>query len=171
MPPSPRLRRLVLYAAALLGAAAGVVLISLNQGEPTRIDTKPAHSAAQLRGIGQALLLYADNAGGTLPGPEEDWVADLIESGFTPAEMFVTPDAIELDVISYFYVPSDHITWEATTVLAYEMPGLRDAGAYILYHDLHLEFVPPSEAARIIASLTLPDGTSWQPHLHPRKAP
>jgi hypothetical protein len=163
------LPRLWVAAALLvLGCVAVVVIVSVRQG---RVNERSQKSASQIRGIGQALILWAENNRRDLPSPEEDWVGLLTQSQFAPTEMFISPDATDTKTISYFYVPGVQPFASPERVLVYEMPGLRHDGVWILYGDMAVDLVASDEAERIIATLTLPDGTPWQPHLSPRKAP
>lgn len=168
---------------AIAGIAVGgvatllmIVTIPLLIGLTLPALAKARHSAerlkasAGLRSIGQALSAYAIDNQNTFPETADGWKQRLIDGGYLPAEWFVSPrsDGIGED---YFYVPGARIDYNALAVLVYEDPALDANGTLACFRDMHVEYLSPTDATRILSGLTLPDGTPWAPHLSPSERP
>lgn len=123
--------------------------------------------ATNLRMISQVMVLY-EQSYGELP-PADDWVNVLIAEGLVPREAFVCPDSTDPSVVSYHFVPTDQVTWDAQDVLVYEWPAHHTDGANVGYADTRVVVEPEARLEMILHGLTLPDGT--KPHERPMPAP
>ena len=73
-----------LYGIGVAGVMAGTLLPALSKARESAMQLK---SATQCRGIGQAMILYAQNNGDRYPTD----IQQLIDEGLIPAEMTVSP--------------------------------------------------------------------------------
>ena len=141
-----------------------ILLPSLNRARETANRVK---CASNMRMIGQALLLYANQNHGAYPPKLED----LITSQLVDGEPFVCPSsgdtvapgsgnaqAANLSAgghLSYVYIgqklsPSS----PADQVLVYELPSNHNKdGGNFLFADGHVEFFGGSDAQKMIANL------------------
>lgn len=141
----------------------GIMLPALGKARASALDLK---TSANIRAMCQAVVVYSDSHSGAFPDNADTWEQTLVDSGYLTADMFVSPrsDGIGKD---FFYVPGLTNNFDATQVVVYEDPSLDPDETLIGYADCHIENVPQAEALRILAGLTLPDGTPWTPHLDP----
>lgn len=121
--------------------------------------------SAQLRGIGQALYIYAqDEPDGLFPERGCDWVARL--STNTLPRQFICPSDYQTARSSYYYVPGYGTKSDPRQIILYERLDIHSGeGGNILYQDSHVSFVKSPEFEEAIDAITLPDGTPWTPHL------
>ena len=127
--------------------------------------------ASNLRQIGQAMLLYANDHGGRYP----DRLEELLFSVAIESSCFVCPGSDDAPAtgpttraisdaianggrVSYIYLGKDHNANTVTVnmVMAYEGRGnhtSRIAGINVLFGDGHVEFVNEVQASRLIAKL------------------
>jgi prepilin-type processing-associated H-X9-DG protein len=147
----------------ILPCMLAVMLPSLSRARETANRIK---CASNMRQIGQALLLYANNNHGQYPPRLEDVLLD----GNVVPQVFVCPTTNDTPAPgttvqqqaaalsaggheSYIYVPNLNSSVSPDTVLLYEPPTNHGSGSNILFGDGHVEFDPQTRAAAIIAEL------------------
>lgn len=154
----------VLLMVPCLALLAGVMLPALGKA---RQSARMIKSSAQLRGIGQGLMLYAMNNQDSIPEAGADLSVRLRE--FVDPTMFDAPEATS-GMISYYYVPIGkmNMTGTSTTgpaVILYENPNLAGRRMFnVAYADGSVQVYGVQEFEQIIGNITLPDGTRWAPH-------
>ena len=151
---------------AYLSLIAAVMVPSLSRARETSNRVK---CASNMRQIGQAILIYANNNQGNYPQrPEQLLLAQSITS-----HVFVCPStaqtpapgatpAAQAQVLStgphqsYAYVGAGlDFTADAETVVLYEpVTNHLGDGANVLFGDGHVEFVSGARAAKLIADAT-----------------
>ena len=157
----------------------GVVLVGLPCGAlfvgimlpalgAARQSARQVLSESNLRMIHQSMVAYAQNNGDAYP-PAEGWADLLVDGGWLPAPMPVSPvsDGVGPD---YFYVPGALTVWTADTsrrILLYEDPAHHTDGVLVLFVDGSIEMVPHAEFERLISGIVLPDGTVYEPEHGP----
>ena len=130
-------------AVAAYGVALGtsIMLPSLARA---RFLAKRAVSSANLRGIGQGCLIYANDNQERLPGSLEE----LIETGMITRDMLTSPSDPD-GVVSYVYITGHTASAQFYNVVAYER--IRDdEGTNVLFMDGHVEFLRPDEFKRVV---------------------
>ena len=139
----------------------GIMLPALGQARQSAMRLQ---SSAQIRQISMALSSYASEHDGKYPESADGWQELLISRGMVTADMFTSPrtDGIGED---YFYVPGATDDFDSTGLLVYEDPAIDPDATLIGFRDMHVDNLPQAEALRILAGLTLPDGTPYAPHL------
>ena len=136
---------------------AGVLLPSLNRA---REQANRIKSASNLRQIGMAAFIYANDNRGAFPPDLAGTMTDLsLEVYVSPRTGTSLPQGLEGDELKtwinessdYVYLGAGKTSREpATVVIAYErQDGLTD-GINILYADGHVEFVEMGRAQQII---------------------
>ncbi len=127
----------------------GIFLPALGKARQAAQQIK---SSTQLRMIGQALAIYAQNNRDHFPEAGADWKARLISNGSVSAEMFEAPGAAPGQE-SYFYNPAAK-SMNATSILVYENPDLwRGRGMNVVFGDNHVEWVAGDQYRRLIQTL------------------
>ena len=154
-----------LVVAAILIVSSSVVI-----SKYTVRDGWDSICVANLRGIGQALYVYArDDSRGMFPDESLDWKKILLDENNVAANQFRCPFSTS-DEASYFYVPGYGTSSDYHQVIAYEYPIHRGGvGGQVLFQDGHVELVRAPNYQTLINSLKLPDGRPWAPHLATKK--
>jgi len=155
----------ILVSILVIPLLIGIMLPAFAQA---RESAQRLKASADMRQMSHALVEIANNNNGQFPDSADGWQQRLIDTGFVTPDMFVSPrtDGVGDD---YFYVPGYTDDFDATGVLIYEDPDLDPDGTLIGYRDSHVEYVPQTQATRILSALTLPDGTPYAPHDEDRK--
>jgi prepilin-type processing-associated H-X9-DG protein len=123
--------------------------------------------AANMRGIGQSMYIYAQD-GGMFPEEGADWQGRLVGAGLTMPQQFLCPSDSLVSGSSYYYVPGYGVESDPEQVILYEDPAIHGGeGGNILTQDGHVGFVRSPRYEEMIDSITLPDGTPWAPHKGP----
>jgi prepilin-type processing-associated H-X9-DG protein len=142
----------------------GILLPSLNRARETANRVK---CASNMRQIGQALLLYANDNHGQYPPRLEDLVLNenILSSTFVcpssndSAAPGSTPQAMAASLSSgghesYIYVPNLNSAVSSDTVVLYEpLTDHNNAGMNVLFGDGHVEFDTRQTASGMIAEL------------------
>jgi prepilin-type processing-associated H-X9-DG protein len=127
-------------------------------------------AASQLRVVATSMVIYAQDNKGSLPTPDMDWQAVLVNNGSLASNSLTSPRAENSTAPSYFIVPGwnlDTVQNPASFIIAYENPTFftRDTERVnIAYADGSVQQIPLPQATKLIDALTLPDGTPWAPH-------
>ncbi len=133
----------------------------------TRELSKRTVCAASMRGIGQAMYIYAED-GGMFPEKGADWQGRLLAAGSTAPGQFLCPSDTLVSGSSFYYVPGYGVESDPKQVIMYEDPAIHGGeGGNILTQDGHVGFVRSPRYGEMIDSITLPDGTPWTPHKDP----
>jgi prepilin-type processing-associated H-X9-DG protein len=120
--------------------------------------------AANMRGIGQALLIYAQDDG-MFPEKGADWQARLVNAGIVMPTQFLCPSDTRVSGSLFYYVPGYGDDSDPAQIILYEDPTIHGGeGGNILYQDGHVAFVKSPQYEKEINAITLPDGTPWAPH-------
>ena len=116
--------------------------------------------SANLRGIGQAMYLYAvDEDDGAFP----DDINKVIKAGNATPKQFNCPSDIST-ASSYHYVPGYGTNSDPTQIIMDEDPSIHGGeGGNVLYQDTHVTFVKSPQLEQLIDAITLPDGTPYTP--------
>lgn len=122
-----------------VGATALGVSILLPSLTRARELAKRAVSAANLRGIGQACLIYASDHADRFPPSLEA----LVKEGLVSPQMLQSPLDPE-ETVSYVYVAGQTVADDALNVLAYERLRTKE-GTNVLFLDGHVEFMKAAE--------------------------
>ena len=137
--------------AGLILSAVGLVFGCLSVGillpalGKARQSARQIKSSTQMRGIGQALIMYAQNNQDMFPEAGSDWQKRVVDSGFVTDEMFTAPHAKPGDT-SYFYVPGGKNDFDATQVLLIENPEFyRGRGGNIMFEDNMVQYLEGDE--------------------------
>jgi len=133
--------------------------------------SKRSVCAANMKGIGQALYIYAqDEPKGMFPEAGADWMGRLINAGNTTPKQFVCPSTADtLGDCSYIYVPGYGVNGDPKQIIVYEpIENHGGEGGNILYLDGHVQFVKSPQYEQAIAAIKLPGGKPWRP---PERAP
>jgi predicted Zn finger-like uncharacterized protein/prepilin-type processing-associated H-X9-DG protein len=154
----------LVLSACMLPLMISIMLPSLNRARETANRVK---CASNMRQIGQALLLYANDNQGQFP-PK---LADLLLAGNITPSVFVCPDsndtpspgatpAAQAAALSsgghesYVYIPNLSTSASADTIVLYEpLSDHNGAGMNVLFGDGHVEFDTKVQAARMIAEI------------------
>jgi prepilin-type processing-associated H-X9-DG protein len=127
-------------------AAGGALTVSVLLPSLARARqlAKDAVSAANLRGIGAALLIHANDHDEKFPANLED----LLESGMVTPNMLRAPRDPDPDGKSYVYIGGQSMQADPRNVLAYERFASDDK-IHVLFLDGHVErmAVPQAHAA------------------------
>lgn len=139
----------------------GILLPALGQA---RQSAQRLQDSADLRMMAEELTVYAIEQDDQYPETADGWQELLISRGMVTADMFTSArtDGIGAD---YFFVPGATVDFDSTGVLVYQDPAIDPDATLIGFRDAHIENIPQAEALRILAGLTLPDGTPYVPHL------
>lgn len=135
--------------ATSLGSTAVAMSILLPSLQRARELSKRAVSAANLRGIGQACMIYANDNDDRFP-PDLDTV---VQGGFVTEIQLRAPtdDAWQPGGCSYVYVAGQSMASDPRNVLAYERPDVNDGeGANVLFVDGHVEFMRVDSINQVI---------------------
>jgi prepilin-type processing-associated H-X9-DG protein len=117
---------------ATVALTTSILLPSLSRA---REIAKRAVSAANLRGIGQACFIYANEHDGRFP-PQ---LADLLPDGRITEKMLHSPRD-DLPDVSYVYIAGQKFESRPTNILAYERL-IGDEGTNVLFIDGHVEWM------------------------------
>lgn len=114
-------------------------------------------SAARLRGIAQALYMYASDNGGKLPPPGEGWIDYLYKAQYIDQGMF-TPAIGKGGPMPYRYVPPVSGTLDTSNpdgvLIAHEDPAMWGGiGANVAYADTQVKWLDREEFARLLADV------------------
>jgi prepilin-type processing-associated H-X9-DG protein len=149
---------LVLGATASLGSLAPL---------PSLGCTAANRCASNLRTIGQAIMLYANEHAGHLPADfaevlsTQDVTAAIFICDYTtdtpttrPQERVTSAD-LQGGHCSYIYLAKGRLpaTMPATFIMACEPLGHHPDGTSFLYGDGHVDFVPTAKAMKVLAEL------------------
>lgn len=125
-----------------IATTATLVSVLLPSLSRARELSKRTVCAANMRGIGQAMYIHAQDGERFPP----DFETLIKENNATPRQ-FVCPssDATEGDLNAcYIYVTGQTISDAPDNVLVYEKPGChQNEGGNVLFQDSHVEFVKP----------------------------
>jgi prepilin-type processing-associated H-X9-DG protein len=157
------------------GCMASILLPSLNRAREAAQRVK---CASNLRQVGQAIHMYANENGGTFP----DTLDRVLATQDLTADVYVCPSSSDTPApganaqaqaaalskgghLSYVYVGKGMTSQILTspnagrTVLAYEpMTNHRNDGCNILFADGRVQFVPAAQAQALIAGAGKPGG-------------
>ncbi|MFQ5412510.1 MAG: DUF4190 domain-containing protein [Phycisphaerae bacterium] len=126
-----------------------------------RNQAKRTVCAANLRGLGQAMYLYAQ---GEPNGEFPDNVGKLVAAGLATTKQFNCPSDISGQG-SYYYVPGYGTSSDPEQIIMYEDPRIHAGeGINVLYQDGHVVWLTPPQLQRDLSEITLPDGTPYAPH-------
>jgi prepilin-type processing-associated H-X9-DG protein len=140
------------------GCMLSILLPSLNRARETANRVK---CAANLKAVGSALLLYANENRGSYP-PNFQTLIDTQDITF---DSFVCPSSSDQRAnqmsdlstpghLSYVYVPGMTIRASAQHVIVYErITDHNQAGANFLFGDGHVEWLARQQAQSVIAQL------------------
>jgi prepilin-type processing-associated H-X9-DG protein len=135
-----------------------ILLPSLNRA---REQANRIKCASNMRQIGQAIQIYANENKGQFP-PDLD---TLLKQGDLTSEVFIcpsssderAPDGTSLTVaghLSFVYVPGQNYKAGAYSVLLYEpLTNHNNDGINVLFGDGHVDFVPRAKAQPMIAEV------------------
>jgi predicted Zn finger-like uncharacterized protein/prepilin-type processing-associated H-X9-DG protein len=150
--------------ACMLPLMLSILLPSLNRARETANRVK---CASNMRQIGQALLLYANDNQGQYPPKLEN----LLLAGNITSNVFVCPDSTDTPAPgatpaaqaaalssggheSYVYIPNLNTSASAETIVLYEpLTDHKAEGMNVLFGDGHVEFDGKAQAARMIAEI------------------
>ncbi len=141
--PSP-----ILSGYANTATAAMVVSIALPSLSRARELSKRTVCAANLRGIGQAMYIYAQDDNKFPPDLDA-----VVKANYSTPRQFICPSttATEADGLDacYVYIPGQSNDSNPTNVLLYEKPENHGGeGSNVLFVDGHVEFLPNGEVER-----------------------
>ncbi|MBN2562994.1 MAG: DUF4190 domain-containing protein [Phycisphaerae bacterium] len=124
---------------------------------------------ANMRGIGQALYIYANNdPDGMFPEEGANWQARLVSAALVTPTQFSCPSDTRASISSYYYVPGYGMKSDPAQIILYEDPSIHGGeGGNVLYQDGHVAFEKSPTFDELIDSITLPDGRLWAPHKAP----
>jgi hypothetical protein len=130
-----------------------------------REQAKRTVCSANLRGIGQALYIYAQSErDGAFPEKGADWMARLTSNGNTTSRQFICPSTIATGGTTYHYVPGYTTNSKPTQILVYEDPAAHQGeGGTVLYQDGHVPWLPLAQPRKEIAAIRLPNGSPYTP--------
>jgi prepilin-type processing-associated H-X9-DG protein len=132
----------VLTSVAVASLTTSVLLPSMARA---REIAKRAVSASNLRGIGQGVLIYANDHGDKFP-PD---LRALVAGGMVTEQMLQSPRDPVDEANSYTYIAGQKMGDDPRNVLAYErFQG--DEGTNLLFLDGHVEWQKLDEARRMI---------------------
>jgi prepilin-type processing-associated H-X9-DG protein len=155
--------RLIGYAAigiVLLGLTFLALLFASRSGKTL---SRRMACASNLRGIGNALYIYARD-GGAFPEREDDWSNRLMLARDIVPKQLLCPD-IQIGQTSYYYVPGYTMNSDPNQVLVYENPANNSGkGGNVLFVDGRVWFVAEPAYSKLISSIKLPNGKPFAPH-------
>lgn len=129
-----------------IATTATLVSVLLPSLSRARELSKRTVCAANMRGIGQAMYIYAQDYDDFRFAPDFE---ALIKANNTTPKQFICPssDAEVGDLHAcYEYIPGQTANDEPTNVLIYEKKGChQNEGGNVLFQDAHVEFVKPYE--------------------------
>ncbi|MCK6484060.1 MAG: hypothetical protein L6R00_08005 [Phycisphaerae bacterium] len=106
--------------------------------------------ASNLRGIGQALYVYAQD-GGVFPESEADWVDRLLAANSVTPKALLCPAAGDTAGCSYRYVPGAGPNSPPYQIVAYEKPSNHGGeGGHVLYADGRVEFLSADDLLAVV---------------------
>ena len=124
----------------ILPLMISILLPSLSRA---REMSKRLVCAANLKGLGTSMLIYAHEGSGELP---EDWDL-LVSEGEVSAQQFVCPSsgaAVGDLHACYEYIPGQTTRDDPRNVVAYDKPDNHDGeGGNVLFLDGHVDFIRP----------------------------
>lgn len=151
IPPAPKktswaplLIVLLVVGVLVIGLLVSILLPSLSRA---RELSKRTVCAANLRGIGQAMYIYAQSEpDGAFP----DDIQKVLSSGFTTPKQFVCPSSLG-GIQSYYYVPGQTTNSAPNGVLLFEDPANHNGeGGNVLYQDGHVQFIKGQQFQSIV---------------------
>jgi len=128
-------------AVAVVALAVSILLPSLTRA---RELAKRAVSAANLRGIGVGMHIYANDHQERFP----ESLHELIEVGHITHEMLTSPRDRE-DAMSYVYITGQSAVNDVRNVVVYERI-IGDEGTNVLFLDAHVEWMKLNEFKRAL---------------------
>jgi prepilin-type processing-associated H-X9-DG protein len=173
-PPTPAPRHRVIFWIVATLAAVGVVALAISCLLPTLVIDRDVSSrvksAANLRSIGQAILMYCNDNNGDYP----DSFATVLTNTDITSGIFVNPSSNDSPApgpttrdyvnqlnpdsgyCSYIYMGRglNAKTVSPDTIVAREVLLHPTDGANMLFADGHVEYVDPAHTATIIAKET-----------------
>lgn len=142
-------------------STALLVSILLPALSSAREQSKRLVCSAHLRGIGQAMYIYAQ---GEPDGAFPDDVGKLVAAGLTTTGQFNCPSDVS-GRGSYYYVPGYGTDSYPNQIIMYEDPRVHGGeGINVLYQDGHVAWLVPPQLQRDLSEIILPDGTPYAPH-------
>ncbi len=132
---------------ATVAMVASIALPSLSRA---RELSKRTVCAADLRGIGQAMYIYAQDDNKFPPGFDA-----VVKANYTTPRQFICPStaATEADGLDacYVYIPGQRPDSNPTNVLVYEKPENHGGeGSNVLFVDGHVEFMTNDQVKRLV---------------------
>ncbi|MCK4342973.1 MAG: hypothetical protein KAY37_14765 [Phycisphaerae bacterium] len=123
--------------AVVAGSAAMVTSVMLPSLSRARYQAKTAVSLSNLRGIGQACYVYANDHDDKYPESFEE----MIEEGLIIQQQLYSPLNPE-GVVSYVYIAGQNWSGDVRNVLAYERVRDGEVKTNVLFLDGHAESMP-----------------------------
>jgi prepilin-type processing-associated H-X9-DG protein len=113
-----------------------------------RNQARRVTSAANLKQIGVALVLYANDHDGEFPTDlkNQDFLRYLRDSASKVLESPLKPK--EFDGPSYIYIAGQSAESPSNNILAYENPAFCREGLNVLFVDSHVRWMKPDEFLR-----------------------
>ena len=166
----------------VLGMAT-IVVVLMPMFRHTRDPSNRGRCASQLRAIGSAMKLYANEVGGRYPDSlgelfvSQDITTTILicpSSSDTPAAAGPTTRATLANIyagghLSYIYLGkgmTDNLNADA--ILAYEpLSNHQNNGMHVLFGDGHVEWLARREALRMLSELKLGHNPPWDPATQP----
>ncbi len=135
----------------------GILLPALGKA---RESARQLKSSTQLRGIDQALAMYASDNKGWLPEAGADWQARLASYSIDTAILTSPRSESATAADSYIYIPGfklDQVSNPSRAIVAYENPAHVPRGMIsVAYLDGHVEAVRVAELQRTLDAAEKP---------------
>ncbi len=130
------------------GLIVGIVLPGL---EDSREMADIRESQRRMRGIYQAMVIYAQNHDDAYP-PADTWQEILVSTGYAPADLLVSPVS-DGDNEEYVWLPGDlwHRAGDSPPLVMYEDPDHHPQGVVALYGDGRSDTISREELAALLA--------------------
>ncbi|MEQ8769103.1 MAG: hypothetical protein RIB60_01185 [Phycisphaerales bacterium] len=139
---------IVLMVLPCAGLIVGIVLPGLAD---SREMADIRESQRRMRGIYQAMAIYAQNHDGASP-PADAWQEVLVSTGYAPPDLLVSPVS-DGDDEGYVWLPGD--LWrnagESPQLVMYEDPDHHPQGVAVLYADGRSDTISREELAALLA--------------------
>ena len=149
---------------AILGGVVLVVGWGYNVVQHSRQTAGRLPCPSNLREIGQGILLYANDHGGSCP----ESLGTLVAGGYFPAKVLRCPDdsaVLTTGETSYIHLRTGQIEKELTAddVVAYEPLRIHEEGGNVLFGDGHVAFIDAKEYPEIEKGRYVPESFRRSP--------